>query len=295
MTRADCAGSADMTRRSTIGRADLARRLTVHEERALLASVSAIVSSSPRVEDVFAQFAAALRPALPWDRCVITVLDESGESFTDAYVSGVEIAEWAAGSEHPLGETLTERVVKAAKPVVLQSPSAAQAARAFPAMATGLEAGLRAALSVPLVHHGRVYGALHLRSRRKFPYTERRVRLAEAVARQVAGAIANSWLLREVEREARERAALSELGVIITSSSSLDQLYGRCARKVRELMTWDALAISIVDLDSSTFYDAYLWATDGTERTGEPKTHAHLVRLPQEAPLRRLVASPAVR
>jgi len=58
-------------------------------------------------------------------------------------------------------------------------------------------------MSVPLIANQRVIGVLHLRSQKPDAYRKNDVTVAEGIAAQIAGAIANAQLYRERKRRRR--------------------------------------------------------------------------------------------
>jgi PAS domain S-box-containing protein len=71
------------------------------------------------------------------------------------------------------------------------------------------EAGFRSIMNVPLFSKGKIIGGLLLRSQKPYAYTERDVRLAERIASQIAGAVANAQLYAE-RSQAEEALRKSE-------------------------------------------------------------------------------------
>jgi GAF domain-containing protein len=64
----------------------------------------------------------------------------------------------------------------------------------FPALAPVFEAGFRSSISVPLISQNQVIGILNITSAQPDVYSSSDISLAEGIAAQIAGAIANSRL-----------------------------------------------------------------------------------------------------
>ena len=63
---------------------------------------------------------------------------------------------------------------------------------------------------------------------------------------------------REKLRElAEEEAALAELGRIISSSIDINEVYASFAEQVRQLIPWDRISVSLVDLEAGTLVSTY--------------------------------------
>ena len=82
-----------------------------------------------------------------------------------------------------------------------------------------------------------------------------------------------------VQRElADENEALAEIGRIIASSIDIDHVYERFAEQVRLLIPFDRIVISRVDLERSTFWNAYAMGNDIREwEASEPRPLAGTV------------------
>ena len=146
----------------------------------------------------------------------------------------------------------------------------------LPGLLPDFDKGIRSFLSIPLAHHDRPVGVLQIFSMQDSAYSERHVRLAERVGSQVAGAVANSllhaelqWQSVEVEERVVERTAelqslvhqqhtLAEIGRIITSSSSIEEVYAQCAEKICELIPSEPVAVNLVSNADHTVLNAYV-------------------------------------
>ena len=124
--------------------------------------------------------------------------------------------------------------------------------------------GIRSTLVVPLIAHDTVIGTLVVRSRNPEQYSQQDLALAERVAAQIAGAIANAQAyaeLQQAEGALREReheaAPLAAIGRIISSTLDIDEVYELFAAEVRQLIPYDHMAIGTVDLDQDTITNAY--------------------------------------
>jgi GAF domain-containing protein len=74
----------------------------------------------------------------------------------------------------------------------------------YPAIAPAIAEGIRSFLSVPMIFHDSVIGVLQFRSTEPNVVQSAHVLLAEEVAAQLAGAVANEQYRLNSERRARE-------------------------------------------------------------------------------------------
>ena len=70
----------------------------------------------------------------------------------------------------------------------------------------------------------------------------------------------------ETELLAAENALLAEIGMIISSSLEISDVYEGFARQVRKLIPFDRIAISLVDMDSFVFHNQYVFGVPAAGR-----------------------------
>ncbi len=100
--------------------------------------------------------------------------------------------------------------------------------------------GARAVLATPIVASGEVIGVLGAHRELPHPWTRGEILLAEAVAREAAGAIHTSRLLRDSERRLAEQGALLKAGETLTSDLKFDSVIGRLAEELLAVVAADA-------------------------------------------------------
>ena len=64
----------------------------------------------------------------------------------------------------------------------------------YPGLLPVIQAGTKSFLSVPLISRDQVIGVVHFRSKKEKAYAEEDLKVAESIANQIAGAIANAQL-----------------------------------------------------------------------------------------------------
>jgi GAF domain-containing protein len=111
---------------------------------------------------------------------------------------------------------------------------------------------------VALISGNRRIGSLQWQSTEPSTYSKTDFALAEQIGSQIAGALANSQLHTDLERESGDREALAEIGRIISSSLAIEDVYERFAGSVRGLIPWDRIVINLINSDNRTYKNAYL-------------------------------------
>jgi PAS domain S-box-containing protein len=183
--------------------------LRLAQDTGVIAEIGRIISSSLDVEEVYERFAEEVRKLIPFDRILVNLANRQEGTLTTAYIAGMEVAGTKKGVVFPLGETVTEEMMRTGTPALFLPDSIEEVRSRFPGLILAFQAGLRSRLSVLLIARGEVIGSLALWSKQPKAYGERDIRLAESVASQVAGAIANAQLFRE-RKQAEEALRESE-------------------------------------------------------------------------------------
>ncbi len=177
---------------------EAAKRLA--REQAVIADIGRIISSSLNIEEIYARFAEAVLKLIPFARLAINIRKPEEGIITNAYVWGVEVAGRQPGGTFPEAGSLIEEIVRSRKGMLIQPEDPNELAERYPFLISTYQSGLRSMMSVPLISQDQIIGALHFRSPKVKAYTEGDVKLAERIADQIAGAIANAQLFNDRKR-----------------------------------------------------------------------------------------------
>jgi len=170
------------------------------EEREIVAMVGRIISSTLEIDKVYDFFAEEVRKLMPFNRISINIIDPEGGTFSPAYMLGDEVSDRKSGDVVPLAGSFTEEITRTRSSQLIQADDKEELANRFPALLSSFEVGLRSFMAVPLISKDQVLGVLHVQSANEKAYTEADVNLAESIASQIAGAIANARLYTERKR-----------------------------------------------------------------------------------------------
>jgi len=184
-----------------------AKRLA--QENAILANIGRIISSTFSIEEVYKLFSEEVKKLLSFDRIVITFIHGEGNTLVNRYVEGTPVPGKSQGEIFPMAGTVTEAVLQNRKGLIFQTEDENGVAENFPGILPEFKAGLRSFLSVPLIAGDQVIGGLHFRSKKYKAFSEKELRIAESIANQIAGAIANVQLFLDRKR-AEEQLKRSE-------------------------------------------------------------------------------------
>ena len=167
------------------------------EENALMAEIGRIISSTLNIDEVYDRFAEEVRKLLSFDRISINIVDAEKNTARSIYIAGVDVAGRRPEDATPLKGTALLDCIRTRSSMLLQSENVEECITRFPALLPTFQAGLRSIMFVPLISKDQGIGALSLRSFKAKAYTDRDVKLAENIANQIAGAVANAQLFNE--------------------------------------------------------------------------------------------------
>lgn len=177
------------------------------QEKAAMAAIGCVISSAADIKDIYDQFAADVKTILPFDRIAINRVDFETQMVHSQYVAGRQVDGRQPGDTFPLAGTATSMVMTSKCGMMVPCMTDAELAARLPGHLPVRRAGMNSTLMAPLIFEGNVFGALVLMSADPDRYTAQDIPVAESVANQISGAIANSLLLMERNRA---EAALKE-------------------------------------------------------------------------------------
>ena len=105
----------------------------------------------------------------------------------------------------------------------------------------------QSAITAPMMHNGRLLGAISAQSYEPGTYTERDLELLQGIADVAAVAIHNSMQFTELERRRREAEQLEEIGRALTSELDAELVLGKVIAAAQEVLDVDGTAIWLCD------------------------------------------------
>jgi PAS domain S-box-containing protein len=174
-----------------------------------LMEVSRIIGSTLNIDDVYDRFAREVKTLISFDRISVNLINLQDYTFTHAYAAGADVPGRRVGTVVSLEGSAAEEVLRLRSTLWVQGQNRAEVAARFPALVPVFEAGFRSSILVPLISQNQVIGILNIGSRQPDVYSSSDISLAEGIADQMAGAIANSRLYAGVRR-AEEALRVSE-------------------------------------------------------------------------------------
>jgi PAS domain S-box-containing protein len=164
------------------------RQLTVLHE------LDRIITTSLHISDVYQAFAENVARLLPFDRMMIVLLE--GKNTVVTYVSGRNVAAMAVGTILPNDTSASGWVAARGQPLLRDDISAEPAFSEDKPLA---DLALRSNMILPLRVKGRIIGTWHLTNHKIGAYATDDLKIAQAMADQLAISIDNARLFEQVQ------------------------------------------------------------------------------------------------
>ena len=178
---------------------DSSRKRT-EQAMATIAEIGLVIGSTLRIDEVYERFAAETRKLIPIDSLTINLYNAHENSMRVAYVSGLNIDGRRQGDSLVLEGSLSEAVIRTRTGRRIQPARIDEIVDQFHRLSPIFKAGLRSIMCVPLLYRDEVIGVLHFRSKKRNAYAKQDLRIAERIAMQIAGAVANAQLFSDLEK-----------------------------------------------------------------------------------------------
>lgn len=241
-----------------VSRADLHGRIRRESyERAVLAEIGRLASSSGDLADVYGKVACRIGKLVAFDTVYVATLDPGSRTLTVRYVAGDE-------SAAPTPSSVLSAESTVAGNVALSGKSRLERTRKSPDKPDGSEQARGDSLmAVPLMFEGRPMGSLTLIARDRRLFDERDLSVAEQVAVQVAGAVARSQLYAELTLRGAALEAAADMVVITDADGQIDyvnQAFVRHTGYTKQEATGKTPRLLKSGRQDSRFYEE-LWST----------------------------------
>ena len=144
-----------------------------------------------------------------------------------------------------LGSGVVGWVASFKKPMLIND--AANDTRVDPEIETRGDIKIHSLVSVPLIGKGQMIGVIEAINKRGGEFTTADQDILVGLTNQIAVAIDNAHLYREMKREAFEKNLLFEIGIKLSQSLQLDEVLHEILRSLNKAVDFDAGGVFIVD------------------------------------------------
>ena len=221
------------TRRSTVRFKERSELLD------FLLEVSAATTQTLDLDQLLANVAEIINRVLPYDLFAILLFNERRQDLRIFYAVGHR-DEVVRNLAIAIGEGVTGTAALRREPVLVGD------VRSDARYLNSVDA-VRTELAVPMTARGKLVGVIDLESTRVNAYTEYDRALLRLIAARVGIAIDNARLYRRVERQNRTLKTLAHISREFSSILDLNELLGKIASTMRELIAYDAFSILYID------------------------------------------------
>jgi len=204
-----------------------------------LHEIAQTIGGSLNLQDTSTLVASKLRAIVPFDTCVIFMIDEKTGKAQAVHAAG-EHAEAFARRSFSIGDGITGWVIANSRSMCNTSPELDLAG-----VPAEVSAKIRGVLVAPLTREEGSFGAITLYSDKLSSYTAEHVRLLESVAHHASNAL-NNALMYERTKESALSDALTGLPNSRALHSLLEQRLAECRRQ-------QGVALSVLTINIDDF------------------------------------------
>lgn len=202
-----------------------------------LHEIAQTIGSSLNLNDTVTLVSNKLRSIVPFDTCIIFIVDEKSGKAVAAHVAG-EDAELFGSRRMTIGDGITGWVIANGRSMCNASPELD-----LVGVSEDIAKSYRGALVSPLLREDGAFGAITLYSRSRSSYTTEHVRLLESVCQHASSAL-NNAMTYEKTKESALVDPLTELPNARGFYMMLEQRLAECQRMGNE-----SLAVVSMDVD----------------------------------------------
>ncbi|MEO8284872.1 MAG: GAF domain-containing protein [Chloroflexota bacterium] len=202
------------TRELAAANSELKRNLV---ESQTIQSVAANIAGTAGLAEILRMVSSSTAETLDSEGAMVFLPHEDGKNLRVASVWNLPFM--SEGNVVPLNASLTGLTMITGKPQV--SHSVIEDDRVYQELAG--TARLRSILSVPLISHGAIVGALNAVNKRNGLFNDNDVRLLRLLADQTAVAIERAQLYADTKKQVETLETLNELALSVTLSKSVEE------------------------------------------------------------------------
>jgi diguanylate cyclase (GGDEF)-like protein/putative nucleotidyltransferase with HDIG domain len=203
-----------------------------------LHEIAQTIGSSLNLQDTVSLVSSKLRAIVPFDTCIIYIVDEKSGKAIPAHAAG-EHLDIFSKRRLSIGEGITGWVIANARSMCNAAPELD-----LVGVSEEITKQIRGVLVTPLIREDGAFGAITLYSKSRVSYTSEHVRLLESVSQHASSAL-NNALTFEKTKESALTDPLTDLPNARAFYMTLEQRIAEGQRLNKE-----ALAVISIDLDN---------------------------------------------
>ena len=189
------------------------------EELAGLAEIGRVVTSSVDIDEVYDTLSDRVERLVRFDRLAIWTVDLLRQNLVVSYLRGADEPGFERGRSFPLARATGRGLLASQSGAVVKEETARAMSERFPGLVAGAGDRTPEVIIVPLLSGGEHVGMLTLKAPADEPYADRDVAVAERIAAQIAGPVANAQVYLETKQvEAAVKKAVERLDLAVWGS-----------------------------------------------------------------------------
>ena len=237
--------------------AEMSRRIQGEAaESWTLDEIARIVTSAPEIRRVYNRFAAMLSELIDFQRISINLIDLDRACLAKRFLAGPVYSGLPQGNDSYHFGGQTQHLIDTGRTLIRDDIAKDLI---YPRGQRHLDDGLRSTIAVPIFSRDRIIGTMCLRSQRVAAYGRREQSLLERLAERIAPALDNAMLAQRLQARDDELAASDEIARIITSATSIDQVYKKFANELQRLVEFNWMNINFIDVAGGRLVNKYLF------------------------------------
>ncbi|MCH7626416.1 MAG: GAF domain-containing protein [Chloroflexi bacterium] len=166
-----------------------------------------------------------------------------------------------------MDKSISGEVCRQRSGVIFQPLDLLEVESSFSGLVPSYNSGLRSYLAAPLISNDNVIGVLHIESRTENAFSPHDAKLSELVAAQIAGALANARLHADVQQDAKEREVLAKIGIVVSSSLDIEEVYEQFEELASQLLPLDNIGLGLINESKGTV--TYIYSKGSAIPKGE--------------------------
>ncbi|HEY6193154.1 MAG TPA: PAS domain S-box protein [Bacteroidota bacterium] len=228
-----------------------------NEQLLALNEISALASTSLRIEDILEGAVPLLKKAMEADVALVYLRETEGTDLLLVKQSGFDESVVPSISRLTPSDSVTGKAVERNTPTYI-SEKAYQDQRVIPKNRELLRAtGLDAMAIIPLASKEVAQGALNLLYRQPHGFPEQERRLLSLVGNQLGAAIENARLYAQLREQIDRLTALYELSQELTSTLDIDQIFLAVCESSERIVPYEEFRIDFYDPSTETSRPAF--------------------------------------
>jgi diguanylate cyclase (GGDEF)-like protein len=210
-----------------------------HELLATLSEIARIATADLELRSMLQRITDALARRFGWDLVALVRVDRELSRYFCEALTCAEPTDIYVGYNRPLGSGVVGTVAASGEPTVIDD------VRTCTNFIDTLP-GARSEICVPVIHRGHVVALLNVESLRPAAFRGQ-LALVQAIADQIAGAIASARLYDETQRRSGHLESLTEISRVTLAGGQLDERLHRIASYLRLRFDLELVAILVSD------------------------------------------------